>query len=168
MDRKGHLLSHLKKQVISLRNQLERITQHTQPALPPSSLHNHSQSQHRHSHSPRFDSSSFDSTYLERGIRKFPLADSKFRNIAQIIDAKSKPEHRPKLSSQRKAELQRTKENFSTEMFESIKERPRSPNPLTGEGHKWRAEGRMAVVLTSSARKERSSERRHFHTYDQF
>lgn len=114
MDRKGHLLSHLKKQVITLRNQLERITQHAQLPHATSSRHNHSQSQHRQSHSPRFDSSSFDSTYLERGIRKFPLADSKFKNIAQIIEEKSKPERRPKLSSQRKAELQRTKENFST------------------------------------------------------
>lgn len=128
MDRKGHLLSHLKRQVISLRNQLERITHSPLPA----SRQNQSTSQHRQSHSPRFDSSSYDSTYLERGIRKFPLTDSKFKNISQIIEEKSKPERRPPLSIQRKAELQRTKENFSTEMFDSIKMRPRSPNPLTG------------------------------------
>lgn len=67
MDRKSHLLSHLKKQVLTLRNQLERIV-NTQPTLHTPN-HNHSKhnnSKHNSSitHSPRFDSVSLDSTYL--------------------------------------------------------------------------------------------------------
>lgn len=61
------------------------------------------------SHSSRFDSVTFDSSYLERGIKKFPLEDSKFKNIAQIIQEKSIVERIPKFCSQRKAEYQKTK-----------------------------------------------------------
>lgn len=66
------------------------------------------------SHSSRFDSITLDSSYLERGIKKFPLADSKFKNIAEVIHEKSSIDRVPKFSSQRRAEYERTKENFSS------------------------------------------------------
>lgn len=112
MDKKSHLLSSLKKQVIALKSQLE--------GLEKTKISNISRSKHNPSHiksishSSRFDSLNLDSSYLERGIRKFPLADFKFRNISQVIQDKSALERTPKFSSQRKAEHLRTKENFSS------------------------------------------------------
>jgi hypothetical protein len=108
MDKKTHLLSHLKKQVMTLRNQLDRLVNVKYSKLS-NNTHNHSRHHNSASHSPRFDSISFDSTYLERGIKKYPLTDSKFKNIAQIIQEKSSDYRTPKLSSQRKAEIEKTK-----------------------------------------------------------
>lgn len=103
MDKKGHLLSTLKKQVMILRSQLDRIVS-VKYSKVSNQTHNNSRHNNSASHSPRFDSISLDSTYLERGIKKFPLTDSKFKNIAQIIREKSAIDRTPKLSSQRKAE----------------------------------------------------------------
>lgn len=64
-----------------------------------SQLHNKSIS-----HSSRFDSVNVDTSALERGIKKFPLADSKVKNISELIKEKSTVDKIPKFSSQRKAE----------------------------------------------------------------
>lgn len=101
MDKKGHLLSSLKKQVIALKSQLEGLEHARQGKL---SRHTQNQSHSKSiSHASRFDSLTLDSSYLQRGIRKFPLADSKFKNIAEIIHDKSAPDRTPKFSSQRRA-----------------------------------------------------------------
>lgn len=107
MDKKGHLLSSLKKQVIALKSQLEGLekTKHTKVSCS-SQNPAHSKSI---SHASRFDSLTLDSSYLERGIRKFPLADSKFRNISEVIQDKSAIDRMPKYSSQRQAEHLKTK-----------------------------------------------------------
>lgn len=129
MDKKSHLLSSLKKQVIALKSQLEGLekSKTNQP-----SRHNNSQHNKSVSHSLRFDSLTLDSSYLHRGIRKFPLADSHSRNIANLIQDKSALERTPKFSSQRKAEHLRTQENFSSGVVQQPRSRSKSPNPLTG------------------------------------
>ena len=101
MDKNGHLLSSLKRQVIALKSQLEGLEHAKQAKL---SSHTHNQSHSKSiSHSSRFDSLTLDSSYLQRGFKKFPLADSKFKNIAEVIHDKSAPDRTPKFSSQRKA-----------------------------------------------------------------
>jgi hypothetical protein len=114
MDKKSHLLSSLKKQVIALKSQLEGLekTKHTKLSCSSQNpAHNKSIS-----HSSRFDSLTLDSSYLHRGIRKFPLADSKFRNISEVIQDKSVPDRTPKFSSQRQAEHLKTKKNFCSDV----------------------------------------------------
>jgi len=83
MDKKTNLLSNLKKQVMILKSQLEGLENRK----------SHIQSKHANtshnksiSHTSRFDSINLDSSYLDRGIKKFPLADSKFKNITEIIN----------------------------------------------------------------------------------
>ena len=47
----------------------------------------------------------------------------------------------PKISSQRKAEYEKTKQNFKTEMPEQSRSRSRSPNPVTGQGYSDKKNG---------------------------
>jgi hypothetical protein len=101
MDKKTNLLSNLKKQVLILKSQLEGL-EHSKAHL--HSKHIRTSHNKSVSHSSRFDSTNLDSSYLNRGIKKFALGDSKFKNIAQIIKEKSSLERTPKFSSQRKAE----------------------------------------------------------------
>lgn len=69
MDKRNHLLSNLKRQVIALKMQLEKIdknkhhTHHKQNYL--------SRNNKSISHSSRFDSNAYDCSYLDKGIRKF-------------------------------------------------------------------------------------------------
>jgi hypothetical protein len=101
MDKKTNLLSNLKKQVMILKSQLEGL-EHTKSHL--NSKHANTSHNKSVSHSSRFDSINLDCSYLDRGIKKFTLGDSKFKNIAEIIKEKSTFERTPKFSSQRKAE----------------------------------------------------------------
>lgn len=149
MDKKSNLLSHLKKQVMALKNQLEVIEHHKSQKASKHTQNSHNRSV---SHSSRFDSSHLDSSYLNRGIRKFYDAHPKFKNIAQLIRDKSARERTPKFSSQRKAENEKTKLNFSNEMPEQSRSRSKSPNPLTGEGYSDRQRGKRTRYETRTAR----------------
>ncbi len=42
------------------------------------------------SQSSRFNTSTYDSTYLDKGVKKFPLKDSKHKNLNELINEKSK------------------------------------------------------------------------------
>jgi len=93
MDRKAHLLSSLKKQVLQLKTQLEVIERNKKT----------DRSHHRSvNESSRFNSNSFDSSYLDRGVKKFPLRD-KCKNIIDVIQEKSVINKQPTLSPFRKA-----------------------------------------------------------------
>jgi hypothetical protein len=50
-----------------------------------------------------------DSSYLDKGIKKFYGNKDKFKNISDLINEKSQLDRRPIFSSQRKAENERTK-----------------------------------------------------------
>lgn len=66
MDRKAHLLSSLKKQVLQLKTQLDLIEKNKK----------HDRSRHRSvTESSRFNSNTYDSSYLDKGVKKFPLQD---------------------------------------------------------------------------------------------
>ena len=64
MDRKAHLLSSLKKQVLQLKNQLTQIEKNKKREK----SHNRSVNENC---SSRFNSICMDSTYLDRGVKKF-------------------------------------------------------------------------------------------------
>lgn len=131
MEKKNHLLSNLKRQVIALKLQLEGLEKKKGK-----SFKNH-QSIHNKSitYSSRFDSVSLDCSYLDKGIKKFPEKENRFYNIAELIDKKSQPTRIPTFSSHRKQEHLKTIDNFSTDHPEQSKSRSRSPNPITGEGY---------------------------------
>ena len=103
MDRKAYLLSTLKKQVIQLKTQLNQIERQKNE--------HHNSKPKPHSCS-RFSSNSYDSSYLDRGVKKFPLKDQP-KNLVEVISKKSKPDKKPKISNYRKEEYEKTKENFS-------------------------------------------------------
>ncbi len=69
MQKKSHLLKDLKKQVLILKSQLENIERHK------TDHHRESVSMNRStlSQSSRFNTSTYDFTYLDRGVKKFPL-----------------------------------------------------------------------------------------------
>lgn len=71
MPKNTHLLTDLKKQVLILKNQLDNIDKNR------TNNHNRSinNSMNRStiSQSSRFNTSTYDSTYLDRGVKKFPL-----------------------------------------------------------------------------------------------
>lgn len=71
MPKNTHLLTDLKKQVLILKNQLENIDRHRQNAHNKSI--NNSMNKSNISQSSRFNTSTYDSTYLDKGVKKFPL-----------------------------------------------------------------------------------------------
>jgi len=71
MPKNTHLLTDLKKQVLILKNQLENIDKHRQNAHNRSI--NSSMNRSTISQSSRFNTSTYDSTYLDKGVKKFPL-----------------------------------------------------------------------------------------------
>ncbi len=70
MQKKTHLLTDLKKQVLLLKNQLENI-ERTRTNNQNRSINSMNRS--TLSQSSRFNTSTYDSTYLDRGVKKFPL-----------------------------------------------------------------------------------------------
>ena len=78
-------------------------------------------------------------------MKKFPQREKELRNLAQVIKEKSTIENTPRLSAYRKAENERTKENFSTEHKKYVTSRSASPNPLTGEGYSVKKKGIKTV-----------------------
>ena len=107
MDRKAYLLSSLKKQVLQLKDQLNQIER--------GKKNDRSNNKSITEGSERFNSNCYDSTYLDRGVKKFPSKKSKHKNLSELISEKSMTDRTPRLSSYRKAEYEKTKENFSTE-----------------------------------------------------
>jgi hypothetical protein len=93
MDRKAYLLSSLKKQVLQLKSQLHQIER---------SKNEHQGKRSRMASSSRFSSNSYDSSYLDRGVKKFPLRQQP-KNLAEVISQKSHIEQKPKISKYRKA-----------------------------------------------------------------
>lgn len=71
MRKNTHLLTDLKKQVLMLKNQLENIDRHKQN--PNNRSINHSMNKSTISQTSRFNTSTYDSTYLDKGVKKFPL-----------------------------------------------------------------------------------------------
>lgn len=69
----------------------------------------------------------------------------------------------PKFSSQRKAEYEKTKENFKTQMPEQSRSRSRSPNPLTGQGYSDKKNGIKTNFNRTIQKNERPSEKKHFY-----
>ncbi len=53
------------------------------------------------SQSSRFNTSTYDSTYLDKGVKKFPLRESKYKNLNELIKDKSIIQKKPKLSEYR-------------------------------------------------------------------
>lgn len=93
------MLSSLKKQVLQLKTQLDQIDRNKRT----------DRSNHRStSESSRFSSNTFGSSYLDKGVKKFPLAD-KCLNLVEVIKEKSAISKAPSLSPFRKAEHERTK-----------------------------------------------------------
>ena len=76
MDRKAYLLSSLKKQVLHLKDQLTQIEKNKKHDN--RSTHNRSVNES----SSRFNSNCMDSTYLDRGVKKFHDKENKYKNIA--------------------------------------------------------------------------------------
>ena len=80
MEKKTYLLSNLKKQVIALKNQLEKLEKNKYSQC--------SKSQYRSRHhqsitySSRFDSVSLDGLDLDRGKKKFKDYNSPYKNLA--------------------------------------------------------------------------------------
>ncbi len=70
MAKNTHLLTDLKKQVLILKNQLENIDRHKNNHQDRS---NNSMNRSTLSQSSRFNTSTYDSTYLDKGVKKFPL-----------------------------------------------------------------------------------------------
>lgn len=70
MQKKTTLLTDLKKQVLILKTQLDNIDKSRQNNHDRS---NNSINRSALSQSSRFNTSSYDSTYLDRGVKKFPL-----------------------------------------------------------------------------------------------
>jgi len=89
MDKKTHLLSNLKRQVLALKNQLEGLERHKQSKLNKQSYN--FKNNRSVSYSSRFDSINLDSSYLDKGIKKFYGNKDKFKNIADLINEKSQP-----------------------------------------------------------------------------
>ena len=87
MDKKTHLLSNLKRQVLALKNQLEGLERYKQSKLHRQSYN--SKTNRSVSYSSRFDSTTLDSSYLDKGIKKFYGDKEKFKNIADLINEKS-------------------------------------------------------------------------------
>lgn len=135
MEKKTNLLSNLKKQVLALKCQLDVLEKNKHKS---SKTHSHHRSI---SYSSRFNSNTLDSTSLSRGLKKFPLADSKFKNISEVIKEKSFIDPTPKISTFRKAEYEKTKENFSTERTLTSPVKRNCGNPLTGEGYSSNKKG---------------------------
>ena len=50
-----------------------------------------------------------DSTYLDRGVKKFYEKENQYKNIAEVIKEKSAAEKTPRMSAYRKAEYARTR-----------------------------------------------------------
>jgi len=79
MPKNTNLLSDLKKQVLILKNQLENIDKRK-------NLHHERNNSHMNrstlSQSSRFNTSTYDSTYLDRGVKKFPFGESRFKNLS--------------------------------------------------------------------------------------
>ena len=70
MQRKTHILSDLKKQVMILKSQLNNLEKNK------SVIHDKSINQMNKSNisqSSRFNTSTYDSTYLDKGVKKFPM-----------------------------------------------------------------------------------------------
>lgn len=131
MNRKTNTLSNLKKQVLTLKSQLESLEKSKNQA---SKIDNREHSRSV-SHSSRFNTITFDSTYLDRGVKKFILEETRFKNIVDVICHKSVAEKWPKVSVYRQVEYEKTKENFSTEPKVFSPHRSNTPNPLTGFGY---------------------------------
>ena len=74
MDRKAHLLSSLKKQVLQLKNQLTQIEKNKK--------HEKSHNRSVNDLSSRFNSNCMDSTYLDRGVKKFHEKENQYKNIS--------------------------------------------------------------------------------------
>lgn len=122
MDKKSQLLSNLKKQVMELKFHLNKVD----------ICKKQEKNDHRStSDSSRFHSNIFDSSYLDKGVKKFPLQEN-FRNLTQVIKEKSFVDKKPQLSTYRKREYERTKENFSNSKTNFFTKRYLSPNPVTG------------------------------------
>jgi hypothetical protein len=81
MDKKSNLLSHLKRQVVALKHQLEGF----QKGRAQTSKMTHTPPKTTSSQSSRFNSHSIDATYLDKGIRKYPASSSRCRNISELI-----------------------------------------------------------------------------------
>lgn len=75
----------------------------------------------------------------------------------------------PKMSEYRKNQINRTKENFSTEHREYLTPREFSPNPLTGQGYSEKKKGiktsfeRVRTEPRSELRAQ--SHKKHFNFY---
>lgn len=94
MDKKSQLLSNLKKQVMQLKFHLNKVDK----------CKRQDRNDHRStSDSSRFNSNIFDSSYLDKGVKKFPLQEN-YRNITHVIKEKSLVDKKPQLSSYRKIE----------------------------------------------------------------
>lgn len=70
MQRKSNILSDLKKQVLILKTQLDNISRakNTDRDRSIGNMNKSTMSQ-----SSRFNSTTYDSTYLDKGVKKFPL-----------------------------------------------------------------------------------------------
>jgi hypothetical protein len=156
MDRKAYLLSSLKKQVLELKTQLDFI----EKAKP------EERAQPRQvTESSRFSSISVDSSYRDRGVRKFPAAADNCHNIAAVIKERSVVEKQPSLSPFRKAEYERTRVNFSALTMDSSRQmKTLSPNPLTGEGYPQKRGGIKPVFpkYDNLNKNRKETQRRHF------
>lgn len=82
MEKKNHLLSNLKRQVVALKLQLEQLEKNKQGK---SYKHHQSINNKSITHSSRFDSISLDCSYLDKGIKKFPEKENRHYNLAELI-----------------------------------------------------------------------------------
>jgi hypothetical protein len=136
-EKKNQLLSTLKQQVLLLKSQLEGLEKYKpqdRSSLTPTKLRSSS-------NSSRLPTHHFDTINPDKGVKKFPQKRTTFKNIAQLIQEKSALQPVPTVSTYRRAEYNKTKENFNTENSNNLTPRQRGPNPLTGEGYKTEQKG---------------------------
>jgi hypothetical protein len=159
-EKKNQLLSTLKQQVLLLKSQLEGLEKYkpNRSSLTPTKLRSIS-------NSSRLNAHNFDTINPDKGVKKFPEKGSRFHNIAQLIQEKSALDPVPNISAYRKAEYNKTKENFNTENSSSLTPRQRGPNPLTGEGYKTEQKGLKIIGAVAKQAEQRNSSRKHFKLY---